>query len=76
MLHIYVFQHELPGPICMVRPTNRQRAPERPLLGPLGLQLGIVLHRQRRPCLLSRRKTLADSEQDVELAQILRHLQA
>eukprot|EP00969_Alexandrium_andersonii_P166106 7339570-Alexandrium_andersonii.AAC.1 len=64
MLHIYVSQHELPGPIRVVRPSNRPHAPERPLLGPLGPQLGVALRSQRRPRLLSRRQTLADREQD------------
>eukprot|EP00969_Alexandrium_andersonii_P361376 15457408-Alexandrium_andersonii.AAC.1 len=60
MLRTHVLEHELPGPICVARPANRPRAPERPLLGPLGLQVGVALQSQRRPRLLGRRQTLAD----------------
>eukprot|EP00969_Alexandrium_andersonii_P049971 2193480-Alexandrium_andersonii.AAC.1 len=64
MLHIHVLEHELPGPIRAVRPANRPHALERPLLGPLGLQLGVAFLRQRRPRLVSWRQTRADREQD------------
>eukprot|EP00969_Alexandrium_andersonii_P202969 8969293-Alexandrium_andersonii.AAC.1 len=60
MLRSHVLKHELPGPIRVVCPAKRPRAPELPLLGRLGLQLGIALRRQQRPRLLGRRQTLAD----------------